>query len=362
MRQGVGRASPTRVMALVSSREPYRASPNLKRCFALSASSHVAARCLLAVLGLVTGVLAFLLGRFYLRRTSERTMPRLTLDATGVRLGGAATRARLGDAAAMSRPSQTLVDFSRPFGMTLLANRARDRIVLAVTTAERAVYFGARLDADDRPTYASLIAKASTVSDDDAVLDATGPDGTPLQVRIRDLQDLATTLLRADRQAFDRCFLSDTHGLPVVLDGPTLCIGRQGFDLRAPLEWRATLFQEPFGALMPLSDLDATLSPSAGVMVYQATWVRQGMSESVLVSLLASLSSLALPESAPQGEVPEVASAVLRDLRLMQATPDAPPPTELRVGIERMYMLRLRAALDRAPRTSYKSLPSAATR
>jgi hypothetical protein len=113
---------------------------------------------------------------------------------------------------------------------------------------------------------------------------------------------------------------------------------------------------------MPLSDLDATLSPSAGVMVYQATWVRQGMSESVLVSLLASLASLALPENALQGEVPEVASAVLRDLRLMQATPDAPPPAELRVGIERMYMLRLRAALDRAPRTSHKSLPSAATR
>jgi hypothetical protein len=257
---------------------------------------------------------------------------------------------------------EALIDFSQPFGMTLLGNRARDRIVLAITTAERAVYFGARLDSDERRAHANLISRASTVSDDDAVLDATGPDGGPLQVKIGELSDLAATFLRADRQAFDRCFLSDTHGVPVVLDGPALCIGRNAFDLRAPLEWRATLFQEPFGAMMPLSDGDTTLSPSAGVMVYQATWVRQGMSEAVLVSLLASLSSISVTDNLPLGEVPEVASAVLRDLRLMQATPEAPPPAELRVGIERVYMLRLRAALDRAPRASHTSIPTAATR
>jgi hypothetical protein len=294
-------------------------------------------------------------------------MRRLALDASGVRLESAAKSNALGyssETLAGGSPArrEPLVDFSQPFGMTLLANQMRDRIVLAVTTAQRAVYFGAHLDADERRTYSKFISGASTVSDDDAVLDATGPDGVPLQMRIRDLQDLATALLRTDRQAFDRCFLSDTHGIPVVLDGPVLRIGRNGFDLRAPLEWRATLFQEPFGAPMPLSDLDATLSPSAGVMVYQATWVRQGVSEAVLVSLLASLSSLSLPDDLPLGERPEVASAVLRDLRLMEATPDAPPPRELRVGIERMYMLRLRAALDRAPRASHKSLPSAATR
>jgi hypothetical protein len=120
------------------------------------------------------------------------------------------------------------------------------------------------------------------------------------------------------------------------------------------------LFQEPFGTVMTVNDREPSSTPPGGVMVYQATWVRQGMSEAVLVSLIPSVSSVSVPPSPPAGEVPEVASAVLRDLRLMQATPEPPPPTELRVAIERMFMLRLRAALDRAPRASHKDIPSAA--
>jgi hypothetical protein len=323
---------------------------------ALSVSNVVAARWLLAGLGLVAGLLAFLTTRLFVQRSDQLAARRLTVDGSGVRFNDASLPSA---GQGMASPSERLVDFSQPFGMTLLGNRARDRIVLAITTSQRAVYFGAQLDADEREAFASLICTASTVPDDDAVLDATGPGGAPLQLRMRDLRDLTSAFLHADRGAFDRCLLSDTHGVPVVLDGPILRIGPSTFDLRAPLEWRATLFQEPFAALMPHSDLDPTLSPSAGVMVYQATWVRQGMSETVLVSLLTSLSALSIPDGAALGHTPEVASAVLRDLRLMQATPDEPPPRELRVGIERTYMLRLRAALDRAPRSSRKSVRAA---
>jgi hypothetical protein len=360
-----------RMVALASTREPYRAKSDLKYCFALligaitllalivaflvmspaaalSASNFGAARWLLAALGLLTGVLAFFSARLFLRRSSELPLRRLSIDASGVRFESA------------PQYHEGLLDFTRQFGMTLLGNRARDRLVLAVTTEQRAVYFGARVEPDERHDYRGLLSSASTVSDDDAVLDATGPDGISIELRLRDLSELVNMLLRADANAFDRCFLSDTHGAPVVLDGPELRIGRKGFDLRAPLEWRATLFQEPFGVLMPMSEYDAAATESGGVMVYQATWVRQGMSEAVLVSLLASLSSASTPQSLPVGEMPEVASAVLRDLRLMQAAPDAPPPRELRVGIERMYMLRLRAALDRAPRASHKDIPSGA--
>jgi hypothetical protein len=320
---------------------------------ALTASNHAAARWLLLLSGMVAGVLAFVTARLFLRRSSELTWPRLTLDRKGVHLD---------EPPAKNGPSQPLVDFARPFGMTLLGNRRRDRIVLAITTPHRTVYFGAHVDADERHAYSTFISKASTVSDDDAVLDAAGSNGSLLQVRIRDLRDLAGALLRADRQAFDRVFLSDTRGTPVVLDGPALCIAKSAFDLRAPLEWRATLFQEPCGAMMPISDMDVRLSPSPGVMVYQATWVRQGASEAVLVSLLASLSSASLPEKPPFGEEPEITAALLRDFRLMQAAPDKPPPSELRVGIERIYMLRLRAALDGAPRPSRKSVPTSAAR
>jgi hypothetical protein len=255
---------------------------------------------------------------------------------------------------------ERLIDLSGSFGMTLLSDPVRHRLVLAVTATGRAVYLTARVDPEERRAYRTLLSNASTVSDDDDVLDALGPDGAPLELKLRDMATLIETLLQADGMALDRCFLSDTHGAPVVLDNNELQIGRKGFDLRAPLEWRAMLFQEPFGTLTPVSDHASAQAPPGGVMVYQATWVRQGLSEAVLVSLIPSVSSVSVPPHPPAGEVPEVASAVLRDLRLMQALPEPPPPSELRVGIERMFMLRLRAALDRAPRASHKDIPSAA--
>jgi hypothetical protein len=212
--------------------------------------------------------------------------------------------------------------------------------------------------ADERRAHQRILSTACTVADDDAVLDATAPDGAPLCLRLRDLADMVETLLAVDRGALDRCFLSDVRGAPVVLDGNELCLGRKAFDLRAPLEWRATIFQEPFGAVVATSDRDPTPSRCSGLMVYQATWVRQGSSEAVLVSVLSSLPSAASSKMPSAAEVPEVASAMLRDLRLMQATPDKPPPEELRVAIEHVYMPRLRAALDRAPRASERDMPS----
>jgi hypothetical protein len=96
-------------------------------------------------------------------------------------------------------------------------------------------------------------------------------------------------------------------------------------------------------------------------MVYQATWIRQGGNEVVLVATLASLAGgTSAGGGFVEGDAPDVQRAVLRDLRLMQASPDMPPPRELRVGIERVYMLPLRAAVDRAPRSSRKDMPSGA--
>jgi hypothetical protein len=44
----------------------------------------------------------------------------------------------------------------------------------------------------------------------------------------------------------------------------------------------------------------------------------------------------------------------------MQATPEAPPPAEQRVAIDRLFMLPVRSALDRAPRTSHHAAPARA--
>jgi hypothetical protein len=38
----------------------------------------------------------------------------------------------------------------------------------------------------------------------------------------------------------------------------------------------------------------------------------------------------------------------------MQASPEQPPPSDQRVAIERLFMLPLRSALDRAPRASHQ--------
>jgi hypothetical protein len=91
--------------------------------------------------------------------------------------------------------------------------------------------------------------------------------------------------------------------------------------------------------------------------VYQGTWVRQGDSELVLVCLLPSLGPAIFADidlaglDRAEGRAPKAPlSGLLRDIRLMQATPEPPPPTEQRVAIDRHFMLPIRCALDRAPR------------
>jgi hypothetical protein len=79
--------------------------------------------------------------------------------------------------------------------------------------------------------------------------------------------------------------------------------------------------------------------------VCQATWVRQGEGEVVLVSPMG-------------GEIPR---ALARDARLMQATVGEPPPRELRRAIDHLFMLPLRRALDRAPRASRAPSPPSRT-
>ena len=62
----------------------------------------------------------------------------------------------------------------------------------------------------------------------------------------------------------------------------------------------------------------------------------------------------------PVGELTRdslVQRALVRDLRLMRSLPDVPPPRELRLGIERLFMLPRRQALDRAPRATRASTP-----
>lgn len=240
----------------------------------------------------------------------------------------------------------------RPFGLTLLCNSTRERLVLAITTRERTFYVGARVSPPERQAHATLLARACTAPDDDPALDAIAPDNRPLELTLRDFAELYRRLARRDRRAENRCFLSDTHGEDVVLDGNDLRIGSRHFDLSAPLEWRALFFQEAIGSFnIGASDTDPHVITGAAATVYQGTWVRQRSAEAVLVALVPASTATANGPIPAEGDGPELHRARIRDRRLLQAWPDAPPPRELRIGIERSYMVPLRAALDRAPRS-----------
>lgn len=278
----------------------------------------------------------------------------LLVDDAGIRLVTGGTE-----------PAALLLALDRPFGLTLLCDRVRRRLVLAVTTGAQTLYVGATVAGADRRTLHALLARACTLPDDELALEPVALDGRPLDVPVRELARLLDLLERRDARAASRCFLSDVQGTDVVLDGEELHVGRTRFRLDAPLEWRALLFQEAIGSWsLGVSDTDPRCATPAGaVLVYQATWVRQAGAEAVLVALLPSLAGAGPAVGPiPAGDGPELHRALLRDQRLMQAMPDEPPPRELRVAIERPYMLPLRAALDRAPRAERSETPEAAAR
>ncbi len=273
-----------------------------------------------AVPAVIGVVLAVLLVRR--QRAGQRARPYLTVHSWGI------TR---------TDPQGTLrlAAWSEPFGVTVLSDHARERVLLAFTTAHQTRFVGVRLES---AAAERLLAGAATLADSDA-LSVHGKDDASLA------ESDALTLLDLVRQrvpqALRRILLSGARGERIVLDERELRVEwqqeprpRRSFDLGAPLEWRGFLFHEAAGPV---------------ATIYQATWVRQGPSEVVLVAQLP-------PEIARYGVglgANVDRTAVLRDLRLMQSLPGDPPPRELRLAIERVFMLPLRQALDAAPRKTW---------
>lgn len=235
----------------------------------------------------------------------------------------------------MSRTA--LLEFGTPFGMTLLSNRQRDRVVLALTSKGGSFLVGGRIASSERRGAIRLLSRATVISTDEVAFDAIGPDGLSIELSGPDLGALFESLAEVDPAANDRLLLSDSTGSPLELDGETLVVRGQLFDLTRPLEWKPLLFQESFGQSLAL---------------YQATWIRQGSSEVVLVSLLPPSVLDPNPLDFEAAGIPDLDVRAMRDQRLMQATAGTPPPNDLRVAIDGIYMLPLRVALDAAPRPS----------
>jgi hypothetical protein len=262
------------------------------------------------------------------------------LELDGERLAFHATRSAARERAAVvpapdGASLPTLLRLDAPFGVTLLASPRRDRLIALLSSASGTFYLGAAFDVAARRAFAPILDRCFTVIGDDAGMEAIGPDGEPLVLSPDELASLLDALIEHSPSCLDRLVLTDARGASVTLDGRHLCIGDRTVDLSAPLEWKPIVFQEAFGQ---------------AIAVYQGTWIRQSSTELTLVSLLPALGP-------PPGEGLDLGSldrAVLRDLRLMQATPEAPPPNEQRVAIDRLFMLPLRSALDRAPRASHQ--------
>ncbi len=242
-----------------------------------------------------------------------------------------------GVARVVRKHEDTLARFTEPFGVTILASQAKRRALLALTSPARTRYVGVRLEG---PSAHALVEHASIVADGDALAahareedSMTAENALALLREVREIAPLAQK----------RLYMSGTHGERIVLDGSELRVevaqeaqpvSRRStvFDLESPLEWRGFLFHESLGA---------------AASIYQATWVRQGSAELVLVAPMPTelLFSPLKSERGAASSSPPVA-------KLVQPSPDEPPPADLRTGIERLFMLPVREALARAPRPS----------
>jgi hypothetical protein len=224
--------------------------------------------------------------------------------------------------------TKAIVTWDMPFGVALLASYGRPTALLAFTTPTQTRYIPARIDerseADDE-----LLARIAVLADLDLV-DGVAHDAA--------LTAAATAALvrhveSHDKDALGRVYLSDGKGLPIALDRATLAVGERSFDLMSQLEWRPLMFHESTGQAAAL---------------YQATWIKQAGSEVVLVAPMPA-SIVPRETNAHREATGRLGRALTRDLRLLQAPAESPPSRDVRVAIDRPFMMAVRRVLDDAP-------------
>lgn len=227
--------------------------------------------------------------------------------------------------------SKSIATWDVPFGVTLLASYGRPTALLAFTTPTQTRYVPARID-DRSEADDELLARIAVLADLDLV-DGVAHDAA--------LTAAATAALvrrveEHDKNALGRVFLSDGRGVPIALDRTTLAVGERTFDLTSQLEWRPLMFHESTGQAAAL---------------YQATWLKQAGSEIVLVAPMPA--SIVPREPSAQREASgRLGRALTRDLRLLQAPAESPPPRDVRIAIDRPFMMAVRRVLADAPRAA----------
>ena len=258
----------------------------------------------------------------------------LLVDASGVTLIVERDRA------------ERLVSFQPSFGICVLASAARSGLVVAITSSARTVCIGADFTPAEWRRFDMLLPHAVTVTANELAMATLLPTGERLQVESTSLLHLIELLLRLDPSAMERCILSDNEGRSIVLERDRLATPRCTFRLDQPFEWRALRFLETAGTM------DA---------VFQGTWIRQGKDEVVLVCLLADDVRSSIHDVAALG-LGSPDAFLLQDARLADGVVVPPPPRDRRIAVDRLFMLPVRRALDRAHRDEKRdSIPGGAT-
>jgi hypothetical protein len=233
-----------------------------------------------------------------------------------------------------------LCRWESPFGVCLLASYGRPVALLAFTTPAQTRYVPVRIDGrsdDDDDLFARIGVLADLDLVDGVAHEAALPAGAAAEV--------LRLVGRRQGEALGRVFMSDGRGAPIALDRATLSVGDRSFDLTSPLEWRAVMFHESAGQ---------------GAALYQATSIVQGPSHVVLVAPMPS-SIIPRDTSARRDAAGRLGRALTRDLKLLHAPAESPPPRELRVAIDRPFMMAVRHALADAPLAT-KIVPEPAPR
>jgi hypothetical protein len=223
---------------------------------------------------------------------------------------------------------KSIIAWDAPFGVALLASYGRPTALLAFTTPTQTRYVPARID-DRSEADDELLARIAVLADLDLV-DGVAHDAA---LTAAATASLVRHVEARDKHALGRVFLSDGKGMPIALDRATLAIGERSFDLTSQLEWRSLMFHESTGQAAAL---------------YQATWIKQAGSEVVLVAPMPA-SIVPRESNAHRDASGRLGRALTRDLRLLQAPAETPPARDVRVAIDRPFMMAVRRVLDDAP-------------
>jgi len=218
----------------------------------------------------------------------------------------------------------SLATWSEPFGVALFASKSGDRGLIAFTAEGATRFLGLHVAADDQPSAALLFDRSAVRADDDALFS----QGVETSLGVSSAAELLEAIEQREPEAIDRVFLSSARGEPVTIARETLHVAGHDFDLRSPVEWRPFLFHEVAGHV---------------TTIYQAMWVRQQIAPADASGKMSNEVVLVAPLPAT------------REVRLSSSLAEAPPPREVRVAIERLFMPLIRRALERAPRATRTS-------